>query len=521
MKIRNWKANLSALLASMLLLTGCGLTSPGEETTVPTETTVPNETTVPAETTMPVETTVPEETTQPIMDDYEQRFAQSLSAQGFEHYEGIDHIYERYTGGSNVICIEDVGLTLTVPEDWKDEVEILRNGGGLEDYFNLFIVNRRLAEEYHGQLCNDAYVVHISAERKGKYNTRPDPYAQTYTDEFGRTSMYLGENNEYLFYYCTAELSGGMDSPSFWNYFIVTEMGLDYYNDLIGDLIAEPEEVPNWVTIQDAPEEFVQEKPAQYLENHPDFEWFGLSEIYHYTGESGVIEFPEWGFTLTIPEEWLGNVEVIYNPDYTTDFALYVMNQDIVELYKECGYRNPYVDARITEYILRIYRDDELPGPCWLLNGKPSLKLIAETREMSLLAGERGNLYYAKMSLMNQYGEDVYYDLADDYVADESMIILHSGEEMGLCIDRSQIGKYRGSEWVSILMYNIPIGETELVAEDINCFPNLEKLIITVDDRTLSNGNEKTINWNFDELTVPKEIIQVPARYQHALNQMD
>lgn len=517
MKIRNWKMTVSALLAAVMLMTGCGPVPPAE-TTVPTETAMTVETMLPPETTIPEETTMP---TEPAADDFEQRFAESLAEQGFEHYEGIYHSYERYTGESNVITLDDVGLTLTVPEDWMDGVEILRNGGGMEDGFNLFIVNRRLAEEYHGELCDDAYAVHISAERKGTNYKRPDPYAETYTDMYGFVSNYLGENNEYIFYYCTAEQSGGMESPGFHQYFIVTEMGLDYYNDLIGNLIADPEDVPNWVLIQDTPVEFVQEKPAQYLENHPDFEWFGIGEIYHYTGESGVIEFPEWGFTLTIPEDWMGNVEVIYNPDYTTDFALYVMNKNIVELYKEYGSRNPYVDAGIMEYILRIYRDDELPGPCWLLNGKPSLKLIAETREMSVANEEQSGMAFWRNILITEMESDVYYDYADDYVADESMITLQSGEEMGLCIDRSQIEQFRGSERVSTLLYNIPFEETELVAEDINCFPNLEKLIITVDDRTLSNGNDKAIFWNFDELTIPKEIIQVPALYRYALNQME
>ena len=515
MKNRNWKKTMTVLLAVLLLLTGCGPAAPAE-TSEPTETTVPVETTLPPETTVPEETTVP---TEAAVDDYEQRFLECKAAQGFEEYE--DGFYGRYTGESNVITFDDVGLTLTVPKDWMDGVEILRCGGGLADSFDVLIVNRRLAEEYHGELCDDAYAVHISAERKAKCVTRPDPRAETYTDEYQRRTNYLGENNEYFFYYCTAEQSGGMESPGFHKYFIVTEMGLDYYNDLIGNLVADPEDVPNWVSIQDTPEEYVQEKPAQYLENHPDFEWMGIDDVYVYTGESGVIEFPEWGFTLTLPEEWLGNVEVIYNPDYTTDFALYVMNRDIVELYKAYGSRNPYVDASMSEYILRIYRDDELPGPCWLLNGKPSLKLIAETREMSFSHEDTSGMAYWRNVLITSMESDVYYDYADDYVAEESMITLHSGEKLGLCIDRSQIDQYRGSEQVTILRYNIPISETELVAEDINCFPNLEKLIITVDDRTLSNGNDKAIFWNFDELTVPKEIIELPARYRHALNQMD
>ena len=438
MKNRNWKAPVSALLAAMLLLTGCGPAA-SAETTVPTETTAPVETTPPPETTGPAETTMQTEPveTLPIMDGPE-KLRKYLESQGFVHTEdlGYDENEYLYTGDKGEVFMEDLGLTLTIPEDWVDQVEILRYWYPGADSQTIYVVNRALAEDYHGYLTHMAYAVQIHAVRKMN-NDRADPYGMINTKEYGRISNYLGSNNEYDFYFTTAEMSGGMDTPMFWKYFIVVERGLDYYAEIIGDLIADPAEIPGWVAIHDTPEEFVAEKPAETLEEYPDFEWLGVNELYRYTGESGVIDFPELGFTLTIPENWLGKVEVIINVGAWVEFDLYVLSKDVSAAFVEHNIRNPYVFAYETDFILNIYYGVGLDQHDWILQGRDECTLSAETREMAMDHDGYSKLEgYGHGPLREAIGEEALNELLNEFVLDEvllrQMITLHNGNEIEL-----------------------------------------------------------------------------------------
>lgn len=483
------------------LMVGCTFTGAVEETE-------------PTETTQLIETTEPEPTEE--LDWYQTYMADK----GFEYLGGASANEYLYTGDSREVAFDEIGLTLTVPEAWADQVEVVWSGYLDASDYNVYIVNRRLAE-YHGKISRDSYAVRIWAVRKNR-TTELDPRTDWEKSEYSSARKYLGENNEFYFYVITAEMSWGMDSPMFCKELIVKEKGQDYYDDLVGDLIADPEEVPGWLTIWETPAEYVQVKPVQNLEENPDFEWTGLAEVYRYCGSDGVISFPELGFTLTLPKQWLSHVEVIYKADTEGNFGLYVMNKDILDRIPDSWGQHPYLNPMYLEYILRIFADDEVSGACWVLDDSGSQLLMAETREMAFL-GENDEiiapLVYGRNSMIQVLGEDRYYDLANDYVADQSMITLDSGEQMKLCIRREQVSEYQGSEQVKVLLYNLGSSEMKLDPEQINCFPSLERLIITLDDRSLYNGNDRAVYWNFNELTVPKEIIEVPARYQYALNQ--
>lgn len=400
------------------LMVGCTFTGAVDdpEPTDPVGTTSPEETTVPPETTVPIETTVPAETTEPDVEaNLEEWYEAYLAERNFEAL-GDDSFYWRgfvYNGSENVLEFEDVGLTLTIPEAWTDQVTIIRSGGMLDSAYYFSVINTRMSMEDMGRPDSpSAYALRISAVRK-MYESRPNP-ASEYN--------YLGENNEFYFYYMTAEMSSGMDSPAMLKSLLIQEHGEDYYVDLVNDLIVQPEEVSGWVTIQDTSEEFVAEKPPQTLEGHPDFEWTGYLENYRYTGNSPVIEFPEWGFALNLPEEWMGSIDVIISTESWELFGLHVISREMAQAFADQGIVNMDYHQRTADYILRIYAQDHLSAPCWVLDSSnPEYYLCAVTRELYCSESNYGlGEYHNRMK--NAIGQEAYDALVGDLIATEEML---------------------------------------------------------------------------------------------------
>lgn len=526
--MKNPKTALITMVTLILicaLIVGCTFTGPVEGNepgeTTPIETTQPEETTQPAETTRPTDpsghTPTPDMSEDsrdlPIPDEpdgvpeTDEEYTAYLEQWGFEPHRGIGHEGYRYTGEKDAVFMEDLGLTLTIPKEWSDQVEIIYAGGLMSSGYSVYVVNRRLAEEYHGQLTSMAYVFRIWATRKTASN---DGNPRTDTD--GR--LYLGENNEFFFYGNTAEMTGGMDTPMFWKGFILREKGQDYYDDLVGDLILDPERIPGLVSIQDTPEAFVEEKPPATLADHPDFTWTGHRWIYRYTGTSSVIPFPEYGFTLNLPDGWLEQIDVIFREDDYGGFDLFLMNREMVQMFFDQNILNPYLEPYMTDYILHIYNDE---GPLtrflWILGETEEYTIAAYSREMDREDPHSG-IPMGEFSAIERIGEAAYRDMQDDFVVTDEMInqlvVRDDGESVTLCLTRDQIERYYGSDDVSAMYYMIDYGEVNVLPELINPFPNLKRLYV---DAEFGLQDHDKLALDFSELNIPEENIDVMDEY--------
>ena len=240
---------------------------------------------------------------------------------------------------------------------------------------------------------------------------------------------YLGENEEFYFYYTTAEMTGEMDSPMFWKSFIVKDYGQAYYDDLVGGLIVDPEDAPGWAEIMDAGQEFPIEPPPQTLPGHPEFQWTGVWTTYRYTGTSDTIDFPEWDLSLKLPERWIERVDVLYVWDYMYTGGVYLVGKDMTQAFVENSINNPYYVPHQTDFILYVYSCASPKNDGWRLT--PTV--FAETRELRM---SDPHLYFGvgKTALIKAVGEEEYYKLIGDLVVDEQMlremILLHNGGEI-------------------------------------------------------------------------------------------
>lgn len=273
---------LMALLG-LLFLPGCSK-SPVEETTM--QTLIPSTEVSQPEETIPdvLETTVPP-TTEPAVQNPPVREIDTDNAlmidAGFEMIQGdpyldwFDSLYEpircrfRYAGDEETITFPGLSIGLTLPQEWRDQVTVttgryydpeMNTAMGRQIYIH---INRVLETqlEYHLQEYPDEtpetldepyrdYALFIEAiPLRGIENA--DLVIDPYNPDKG---IYLGEDENYVY---TAYLPGDEGSPQARvnaQEFLISKIGEDAYNELVGDLVLTYDMVREMVTIQE-PEE--------------------------------------------------------------------------------------------------------------------------------------------------------------------------------------------------------------------------------------------------------------------------
>lgn len=256
----------------LLLLTGCDSAVP-PETTIPPETTVPEETTQPVEITeAPVpETTIPP-TTEPVVREIDPLYLEMVEA-GFEMIQGDPYqswsewhfsphpSRYQYVGDDNTIVFPSASITLTLPEEWKDQLTVTTNRYDDPPYGRMiYIHSSRVLEttiEYYLQDRPSStretmdmpyydYVLLIQAfPRVSHDNMVPeqDPYHP-------RIGIYLGEDEHYYYF---AYLPGSFEDIGRINIMaeMIAHIGEEAYNALVGDLVLDYDMVREMVTIRD------------------------------------------------------------------------------------------------------------------------------------------------------------------------------------------------------------------------------------------------------------------------------
>lgn len=238
-------------LILLLLMSGCD-SAGTQETTLPPETTVPAETTLPPETTMPPETTLPAETepTASVLNGIP--FHEAYEADGFVHYCG-ETVYGEYGGGSYylifyqyagdspVIELKSMGITLTLPEGWLDQVMVIRSWNHPYSE-SVYIINKGLWEAYrsgdHEPGTYDGLQDFILA-------LRCTPSSRFSEQE--RESLYVLYEHDELVYTATLGAPEGSSGAIIRND-LIKEIGQDAYDELVGDLVLDFETAKGMIT---------------------------------------------------------------------------------------------------------------------------------------------------------------------------------------------------------------------------------------------------------------------------------
>lgn len=266
--MKNRNSFIAFALVLSLFFAGCGVSAPAE-TTVPTtvpavtapppETTSPEETASPAETTAPPETTLPPETIPPTTEPTGLRvedspFHETFLADGFEHYDGqpveVDNsvgyylVFYLYTGESPEIELSALGVTLTLPEEWLDQVYVFQVANPIGSSMNgyAYIVSRNVMEAHQSHSESNDKLLGVQ-DYLFSLSSVPLNQRESYAH-----SHYLGETEDHVVFAGIIDASNAT-TGLFMHQELIGKIGQEAYDALVGDLIVTRENIRNFVTI--------------------------------------------------------------------------------------------------------------------------------------------------------------------------------------------------------------------------------------------------------------------------------
>ena len=209
------------------------------------------------------EETEPAETTEPL--GWQHPLHGEFTADGFEYVQGepeevtyfIDDryvtetnyaaVYYRYGGTSPVIELASLDMTLTLPEEWLEDVWIIQYTNG--DTGTALIVSRNIMQAHQENAEGepdllygmDDYLVLIDSMVKqdsyGDWNPRSD-------------SSYIGENETHLFFVKTCDTQEPFPSgQSMMRTNLMLKIGQRTYESLLGNLAELPGQIMDMITI--------------------------------------------------------------------------------------------------------------------------------------------------------------------------------------------------------------------------------------------------------------------------------
>lgn len=354
--MKNLKRTLAAMLAAALLLTLCGCQrEPAEVASVPTETgdanpsasvtTVPRETNPPTEdvTVPPTEdvTVPPDETTR---DGYVWVPAYFEPAMEGENFSDC-YLYTPAEDEASIV-FEALGLTLHLPEQWQGNTQIALMAYSDSAYIS--VVSKTLFDRYQqygtemwGSVSREYgyfdYMLRIYC-----YPTINDLDAQYFPD-------WLGGNRQFQYVFTTNSqrtYTGEGDTTLIEIHELRDAIGMDAYNELVGDMICTPEQARKIIELHENVDFFpTSHVPEPYVPE--DFELFDCLGDPHYlyrcTGDQSSVVFEELGVTLHIPEAWQGKVDIIIfsqNPPNSAD--IYVVSKEVFARQRQFALDNSY-----------------------------------------------------------------------------------------------------------------------------------------------------------------------------------
>ena len=347
--MKNLKRTLAAMLAAALLLTLCGCQrEPAEVASVPTETGDANPsasvTTVPRETIPPTEDiTVPPDETTPAGYAWVPAYFESIDEVLQPH--SYFYVYTPEEDEDSVV-FEALGLTLHIPEQWQGNTHITLIAYSESAY--IYVTNKALFDRYQqygtemwGSVsreygCFD-YMLRIYCN--GDASSLYDQYSPDW----------LGGNRQFQYTFATNSDRSytGVDSPSLIPIHDLQDaIGMDAYNELVGDMICTPEQAREIIELHENVDFFpTSHVPEPYVPE--DFELFDCPGdphyLYRYTGDQSSVVFEELGVTLHIPEAWQGKVDIIIfsqNPPNSAD--IYVVSKEVFARQRQFALDNSY-----------------------------------------------------------------------------------------------------------------------------------------------------------------------------------
>lgn len=250
-KLRKGLAFL-AVLALTISILGCS-TAATPETTEPTEVTyAPTEATAPP-------TVAPTETTEPVTEATEPATETTAPAEevledpwGLEEKYGIEFfetpITYRVPEHGQEIRFVDQPFTLTLPEEWVDQVDVFVSFG---EYFIMKVTSKALIDLYEAwgnRTCKD-YVIKIAVVTKEMYSSNGNGYKERV--ETG-IAMVAGETEEF---YVVVETNQAHepDSSALWvRGFLLDNITGDaqaIYDETVGDITCSLEEAAAMITV--------------------------------------------------------------------------------------------------------------------------------------------------------------------------------------------------------------------------------------------------------------------------------
>ena len=170
-----------------------------------------------------------------------------IDDENFEIYHKDDQLYH-YIGQDQTVTIKDVGLEIHLPEEWIGRVEIVRNAQPKR--IELYIGNVKLMQAYadmNHEEIQEAYgwrdwILRVLAIRKADIATLEGLLQSN-------NIIYLGENNEYQFFFATNDMHGEGDTFMTAREIMVHQHGQEFYDELVGDLVCTVEEAKEMLKV--------------------------------------------------------------------------------------------------------------------------------------------------------------------------------------------------------------------------------------------------------------------------------
>ena len=391
--------------------------------------TVTPTTTAPATTAAPPVTTAPPETTEPEDVFYSDSY---LRAQGFIHCGDIytDERVWIYNGESNVISLPHCGLRVTIPEAWMGRVSIYLEQHPNSDEARLYIANTKLMETF------------VSTKVE-KDNPWLDYILNIWWCEEEVSTLYAdgcelsGFTDPYYIYFSTANMVYGNGRDGlFWQNSLIHKIGQEAYDELVGDLVCTQEMAREMITVTEADPDLAYESVAVSADSQPafysdsymsahgfelcnDYEEIEGSKLWVYRGESNTFSLPHCGITVTMPEEWMGQVSVYMFQYAKCNGRLFITNPKLMEAHVEHGTTIPWYDCMVDIWWDTIEVSSQWADGCELVEFCDPYYIYFSSSDMTCSNGGEGLIF--QYALIQDIGQEAYDELVGDLVCTQEM----------------------------------------------------------------------------------------------------
>lgn len=180
-----------------------------------------------------------------------------LQETGFTLWQESSHVY-RYTGTASTITFPETNITLTLPEDWLNQVTVswYQDGSEPTDPWHGYITSNAILQaqfyaqfpEWEGEdipidelsAFDDCLLEIVALPKNGAYDT-PNHNTDYRT--------YLGEDETFCYYLDVLEFQEEVHrNEELVRFHLIEQIGEDAYWDLVADLLLTPEQALQMVS---------------------------------------------------------------------------------------------------------------------------------------------------------------------------------------------------------------------------------------------------------------------------------